>query len=99
MRGSGGSHNNAVGLRLYYDAGSRNSRFDATLLPNPNENLYLHSDGGPCGSAESVGVTSRSLDDIAPLAAAAKCKDSGSVKFTGGNPYSVIGTWSLPPIP
>jgi hypothetical protein len=27
--GPGGSHNNAVGLRLYYDAGSRPSRFES----------------------------------------------------------------------
>jgi len=29
-----GGHSNAVGLRLYFDATSRPSRFDATLLQN-----------------------------------------------------------------
>jgi len=31
--GPGGSHSNAVGLRLYFDAVSRPSRFDATFAP------------------------------------------------------------------
>ena len=48
--GPGGSHNSAVGLRLYYDATSRRSRFDATIAPSPEEDLFLHSDGTPCGA-------------------------------------------------
>ena len=97
--GTAGSHNSAVGLRLYYDASPRASHFDATISPDPSENLYLHSDGGPCGSAESAGVTTRSLSDAAPVGTTAKCKDSGSVHFTGGNPFSEVGTWSLPAFP
>ena len=30
--GPGGSHNNARGMRLYYDSANRSSRFDATIL-------------------------------------------------------------------
>jgi hypothetical protein len=99
--GPGGSHNSAVGLRLYYDSASRASRFDATIAPNPSEDLYLHSNGGPCpnGDGQSPGVTARTLDTTAPSAASAKCKDSGVVNFAGGNPFSAIGTWSLAPLP
>ena len=93
--GPGGSHNNAVGLRLYYDSVSRDSRFDATISPNPNEDLFLHSDGNACANAPSTGVTTRFLDGNAPTAANAKCKDSGGINFAGGNPFSAIGTWSL----
>ncbi len=97
--GPGGSHNNAVGLRLYYDSASQASHFDATITPNPNENLYLHSNGNPCGNAESTGVTTRSLSDVAPAGGSSKCKDSGSINFAKGNPFSEIGTWNLPAFP
>ena len=97
--GPGGSHNSAVGLRLYYDAASRRSRFDATIAPSPEEDLFLHSDGTPCGGTQSTGVTTRFLDANAPTAATAKCKDSGALNFARGNPFSIIGTWTLPPLP
>lgn len=98
--GPGGSHNSAVGLRLYYDSASRASRFDATIAPNPSENLYLHSNGSPCpnGDGQSPNVTVRTLDTT-PSASSTKCKDSGAVNFAGANPFSVIGTWSLAPLP
>lgn len=98
-RGSGGSHNNAVGLRLYYDSTDRVSQFGATITPIPNASFYLHSDGGACGSSESGGVTMRFLDGAPPDAADAKCKDSGGINFAGGNVFSEIGTWSLAPWP
>lgn len=99
--GPGGSHNSAVGLRLYYDSANRASRFDATITPNPSEDLYLHSNGSPCpnGDGQSPSVTARTLDTTAPVAAKAKCNDSGIVNFAGGNPFSAIGTWSLAPLP
>ena len=87
-------HNSAAGLRLYYDSTGRPSRFDATITPDPSQDYYLHSDGTVCGSAQSSGVTTRFLDTTAPTAANPRCKDSGSVSFSGGNPFSLIGTWS-----
>ena len=97
--GPGGSHNNAVGLRLYYDAASRDSRFDAAISPAPNEDLFLHSDGSSCNNAPSSGVTARTLDGNSPVAVSAKCQDSGGINFSGGNSFSTIGTWSLAPLP
>jgi hypothetical protein len=94
-----GGHNSAVGLRLYYDAASRNSRFAATIGANPSADLYLHSDGAACSNAESAGVTSRFLDTTAPGAVPAKCKDSATVNFAGGNKWSNLSTWSLAPLP
>jgi hypothetical protein len=93
--GPGGSHNNAVGLRLYYDSVSQASHFDMTVN-NVNSNQYLHSNGGLCGSLESQGVTTRWFDSTAPTAAAARCKDSGHLNFAGGNPFSLVGTWTMP---
>jgi hypothetical protein len=96
--GPGGSHNNATGLRLYYDSTGRPSRFDATIPPNANEDLYLHSDGGLCpgGGGDSPGVTTRYLSSTAPTNTSPKCKDSTGVNFNFGNPFREIGTWSLP---
>lgn len=41
----------------------------------------------------------RFLDDNAPAAVNAKCKDSGTINFAGGNIFREIGTWSLAPSP
>ena len=89
-----GGHNNAVGLRLYYDSTDRPSRFDTTVF-GPNENFYLRSDGNPCANAPSANVTLWVLDPAAPTATSAKCKDSGKVNFAGGNPFSQIGIWDF----
>ena len=81
--GPGGSHNNAVGLRLYYDAVSRSSRFGAQITPNLLKDTYLHSGGNDF------------LDNAAPNATSAKFKDSPGVNFNNGNPWQAIGTWSM----
>jgi hypothetical protein len=77
-------HNNAVGLRLYYDAVSRSSQFEAELTPDSPKDFYLHSSG-----------SNDFLDDTAPIATTAKSKDSPAVNFAGGNPWKAIGTWSM----
>jgi hypothetical protein len=94
-----GGHNKAVGLRLYYDAANRPSAFAATITPDPSAELYLRSDGTSCGAAPTSGVTARILDPVAPAAASAKCKDSGSIDYAGGNPWVEVGGWSLAPRP
>jgi hypothetical protein len=95
--GVGASHSSARGLRLYYDSTSRKSRFDATFTPISAGDLFLHSDGRSCppGGGPSAGVTKLLLDDMAPASESAKCRDSGAVNFGGGNPFRMIGTWSL----
>ena len=50
-------------------------------------------------AAHTAGAATRFLDGNAPTAASAKCKDSGSINFAKGNPFSEIGTWSLAPRP
>jgi hypothetical protein len=97
--GPGGSHNNAVGLRLYYDAAARASQFDLTIDPDPNAIVYLHSDGAGCGDTETQGVTTRTLDETSPAGTDFKCKDSTGVDFNNGNQWKVIGAWSLAPQP
>jgi len=92
-KGPGGSHASATGLRLYYDASTRASRFGAGIRPDPVVDLFLHSDGAPCKSGAGRGVTTLDLDDAAPLGAAAKCRDSKAVNFNRGNPWQEIGTW------
>jgi hypothetical protein len=95
--GPGAIHSNAQGLRLYYDSHDRNSRFDITITPRSSADLFLHSDGRTCpaGGGQSAGVTTRLLDDVEPTMITAKCQDSGNVKFAGGNPSKVIGTWNF----
>ncbi len=93
--GPGASHASAVGLRLYYDAASRPSRFGATLNGSSTD-LFLHSSGTPCVSAN---VTMRFLDGVSPASTQARCADSAVVKFGGGNPWVPIGTWSTAPQP
>jgi hypothetical protein len=93
----GSSHTSARGVRLYYDAASQPSHIDATLGPGSRRVLYLDSDGTACqpGGSESAHVTDRTLTDAMPSGAAAKCKDSNAITFSGGNPFKEVGTWTL----
>jgi hypothetical protein len=75
------------------------ARFPAAIGANPSVDLYLHSDGAPCKNADSAGVTNRYLSSSALAAAAAKCKDTGTLNFAGGNPWVTLSTWSLPAQP
>jgi probable HAF family extracellular repeat protein len=75
-------HSNAVGLRLYYDAASRASQLGAKIAPLSQTDYYLHSTGGSF------------FLDTTPPTSSAKQKDSGPVKFAGGNPWVAIGTWT-----
>jgi hypothetical protein len=77
-----GGHNNAVGLRLYYDSDSRPSRAGVEIAPDPLGDYFLHSSG-----------TDFFMDSNWPTETAAKQKDSGRVNFAGGNPWVLIGTW------
>jgi hypothetical protein len=76
-------HSNAVGLRLYYDAVSRASGFGVDLAPEPPTDYFL------CGSSPTL-----LLDTAAPTSTSAKQKDSAAIKFAGGNPWALIGTWT-----
>jgi hypothetical protein len=81
--GPGGSHNNAVGLRFYYDSTTRASGFAAEISPDPMKDFFLHSSGA-----------SYSIDDVSPTGAV-KYKDSSSINFNNGNPWKEIGTWNM----
>ena len=76
-------HNNAVGLRLYYDSRHQPSGIGAELTPDPLTAFFLHASGSDV------------LDDRAPTATTATFKDSAGLNFAGGNPWKAIGTWSL----
>ncbi len=95
--GPGATHTNAQGLRLYYDSSARSSGFEISITPNPNKDLFLHSDGSACpsGGGQSAGVMTRSLNEFEPFAIDAKCQDSGGVNFAVGNPFKEIGTWEF----
>jgi hypothetical protein len=81
--GPGGSHNNAVGLRLYYDGPTRGSEFAAQIDPGPIKTYYLHTSG-----------SNNFLDNLIPTGSD-KYKDSAGINFNNGNPWKEIGTWSM----
>jgi hypothetical protein len=101
------THSNATNLRLYYDSTGSPSNFALTIAPNPSQNFYLHSDGGTCSNGvvntDSVGVTTRFLDNIAPTASVPRCKNSGLIDFNkptlAANPFIIFSTWTLAPQP
>jgi hypothetical protein len=76
-------HNNATGLRLYYDGATRQSRIDAVIAPAPATAYFLRSFG-----------TANKLD-VQPPSGTAKFKDSPAVNFSGGNAWKTIGDWTL----
>ena len=77
-------HNNATGLRLYYDSTQRQSRFGAQLSPDPMTDFFLHTVG-----------SNDVFDAVAPINATALNKDSASIAFAFGNPWKSVGTWSM----
>jgi hypothetical protein len=92
--GPGGSHNNARGLRLYYDSTGRPSRFDITIDPAGSTDEYLHSDGGTCpnGDGDSPGH-----DPVLELHRADRLQPQ--VRFGGINSTAGIRTRSSAPEP
>lgn len=101
----------AAGLRLFHDATGRDSRFAATITPEPSVNLFLR--GAACDTAAEQGLCQShgvgcvalpettegelSLSDEKPRATQASCQDSEGVRFAGGNAWSGLGTWNLDP--
>ena len=73
---------NAVELRLYYDAVSRQSQFGAELSPDPPTTLFLHT-------ISSVDL----LTALVPSATTPRFKDSSALNFSGGNLWKTTGTW------
>jgi hypothetical protein len=76
-------HNNATGLRLYYDGATRQSRIDAEVSPSAATAYFLRSFG-----------TTNTLDGQPPTGTA-KFKDSPALNFSGGNAWKTIGDWRL----
>jgi len=77
-------HASATGLRLYYDAVARASRFGAAIAPDPLKDYFFHGN-----------ASLRYLDPIAPTGTTAKSIDSAGVKYAGGNPWVEVGAWSM----
>jgi hypothetical protein len=76
-------HNNATGLRLYYDAANRASGFGAAFTPGPPTDYFLKLVG-----------TALVFDASIPVATQPKQKDSAQVNYAGGNAWREVGTWS-----
>ena len=74
-------HASATGLRLYYNASSWSSRVGIVVPPDDVKDYFLRSDGATCY-----------LDAVAPTSSTAAIKDSGPLKYAGGNRWSVIGS-------
>ena len=79
---SDAGHAGSPGLRLYYDAVSRASRFSATITPEPLLDFFLHT------------TNINFFDSVAPAAEAPQYKDSRPLNFNHGNPWTQIGEWS-----
>jgi hypothetical protein len=60
----------------------------AVVSPGGPGYLYLHGSGGTANPPTLF------LDANAPTAGPGKYKDSPSVKFSAGNPYKEVGTWT-----
>src|SRR5262245_43334405 len=94
--GPGSSHVNARGLRLYYGAAKTASNVGLQIAPSALDEFFFDSDGGICADIPSPKAKTFSLDETAPGATVAKCRDSGAINFANGNPWQLIGTGSLP---
>ena len=64
--------------------------------PDPPGDVFLHSDGTPCGFFDSVRVNLRTLESVAPTVGLSKCTDSQPVT-PDNNTWREIGVWSMAP--
>ena len=62
--------------------------YDPALDPTRRKDLFLH------GSGATANPLVLFLDTVRPVSTAAKYKDSGGIKFAGGNPWAQLGTWN-----
>jgi len=63
----------------------------AQALQSATVDIFLHGSGG------TANPPSLSIDGVTPTSAAAKYKDSPAIKFSGGNPWTEVGTWIAAP--
>jgi hypothetical protein len=92
--GRGASHTSAVGVRAYFDSTKRASGITLTQGDGPGD-LFLRASGPACAGKPSPRNADFALDDDAPTADRAKCRDSAVVKLGGGNSWKPIGSWSI----
>jgi hypothetical protein len=92
----GGRPSSTEGLRLYYGAANRDSGVAATIAPDPSVELYAASDAAACGR-RGRGEADLTLSEGVPTGDRARCEDSGRLRASGGNRWSEVGTWNLPP--
>ena len=78
-----GGHASAVGLDLYYDSTTQNSRFSPGIPMGTTSDFFLHTTG-----------TTDLSNNTAPTSTTSKFKESGSAHFSGGNPFAAVGTRS-----
>jgi hypothetical protein len=65
--------------------------FVAKIALEPITSVFLHGSGAIANPAALF------LDAVSPPSMTAKYNDSAGVKFSGGNPWQRIGTWSAAP--
>jgi hypothetical protein len=92
----GGRPSSVDGVRLFYGAVNRDSGVAATITPDPSVELYAASDAPACGR-RGRGEPDLTLSEQAPAGDRARCEDSGRLRASGGNRWSEVGTWDLPP--
>lgn len=71
-----------------------NAEFVLSRLPAPTGTvvtLFLHGSGG------TANPPTLSLSTVAPTVTTAKYKDSPAIKFSGGNAWFEVGTWTAAP--
>jgi parallel beta-helix repeat protein len=73
------------------DAAGNTSEFAANQIARAGSPAFLHGSGG------TANAPTLSLDALAPTALTTKYKDSPSIKFAAGNPWTAVGTWTAAP--
>ena len=78
----GASNGNAFAFYATFTDGSQGIFLATEAVP---ADVFLHKSGA-----------SLVLNGVAPTAATPAAQDSATLKFSGGNPWKAIGTWSAP---
>jgi FIMAH domain-containing protein len=68
-----------------------NAEFILNRIPPSVSTLFLHGSGG------TANPPTLALSTVTPTATTAKYQDSPAIKYSGGNPWVTVGTWTAPP--
>jgi len=84
------------GVGVRWGASNGNAFAFYATFTDGSQGIFLATEAVPAEVFLHKSAPSLVLTGVAPTAATAAAQDSATLKFSGGNPWKAIGTWSAP---